>query len=86
MTNYSRSNLLTAIQMYDFYMYDLQLYLDTHPTCPKGLAAYEKYKKLSKNARRIYTEKFGPLTPEKSDCSEHFAWVNGPWPWERSDC
>ena len=41
-----RRQLMYAIQMYDFYLYELQLYLDTHPTCRNGLFAFRRYKEL----------------------------------------
>lgn len=80
------NDLLTAVQMYDFYLYELQLYLDTHPTCTKGLAAFRKYSELRKEAYRLYCEKCGPLIVSQSQSDTCFKWAEGPWPWERSDC
>ena len=36
----SRRELLKKIQAADFYAYDLQLYLNTHPNCAKALKEY----------------------------------------------
>ncbi|MFR7724129.1 MAG: spore coat protein CotJB, partial [Clostridia bacterium] len=49
-----RRQLMYAIQMYDFYLYELQLYLDTHPTCRNGLFAFRRYKELREKAVRSY--------------------------------
>ncbi len=85
MQNNNSNNLLTAIQMYDFYLYELQLYLDTHPTCRKALAAFRRYSALREEAYKMYAEKCGPLTPSQSRAENCFEWAEGPWPWERSD-
>ena len=77
------NNLLRAIQMYDFYLYELNLYLDTHPTDNQALALFKKYKALKKSAYETYTEKYGPITSDQSS-DDYFNWVDGPWPWERS--
>lgn len=79
-----RNNLMIAIQMYDFYLYELQLYLDTHPTCRNALSTYSRYKQLRDNAYKMYTEKYGPITADQSSCENVFEWVSDPWPWERS--
>lgn len=79
----NRARLLYAIQMYDFYLYELNLYLDTHPTCRNGLNAFAKYKKLRERAVNAYTAAYGPINPADSDCSEVFSWAKGPWPWEK---
>lgn len=79
------NDLLTAVQMYDFYLKELQLYLDTHPECPKALEAYKKYSALRKEAYRMYTEKYGALLPEDCTDEKYFSWVKDPWPWERSE-
>ena len=38
------NSLLRAIQMYDFYLYDLNLYLDTHPNDKNALAKFNEIK------------------------------------------
>ena len=78
-------NLLLAIQMYDFYMADLNLYLDTHPS---DKATIEKYSMINEKrlaAVKTYSEKYGPYTADYSVNSQYFHWTDGPWPWERSE-
>lgn len=79
----NRSQLMNAIQMYEFYLYELQLYLDSHPTCSNGLAAFRKYKQLHEKAVKAYTTRFGPLTAVSSECAGVFEWIKGPMPWEK---
>jgi spore coat protein JB len=76
--------LLKRIKQYDFTLKELDLYLDTHPNCRKGLAMFAKYKKLREQAVAEYNDKFGPLTPEQNQNLENWDWVSTPWPWERS--
>ncbi|MCL2054062.1 MAG: spore coat protein CotJB [Oscillospiraceae bacterium] len=77
-------NLIKAIQMYDFYLLDLHLYLDTHPNDREALELFRQYNALRSEAGRVYTERFGPLTAADAASGERFTWVDAPWPWERS--
>ena len=76
--------LLRKIKKYDFSLRELDLYLDTHPNCRRALALFENYKQLRQEAVREYTSKFGPITPEQNNNSQHWDWISDPWPWERS--
>ena len=78
------TNLMRAIQMYDFYLYELNLYLDTHPTDRKALDLFKKYTELKAEAYNAYANKYGPITADQSSTNERFNWVDDPWPWERS--
>lgn len=80
-----RDSLLKKVQMYQFCLFDIHLYLDSHPFCKEALEYYKKYSELSKEANREYTEKFGPLNHSDVDVSHHWTWVDGPWPWEMED-
>ncbi len=82
MTNES---LMQVIQMYDFYLDELVLYLDTHPNCRIALDELKKYRELSVAAHEAYIKNYGPITAEQSDTTTSFTWVKDPWPWERSE-
>ncbi|MDE5853347.1 MAG: spore coat protein CotJB [Oscillospiraceae bacterium] len=77
-----REKAMKDVQIADFALIDTILYLDTHPTDKDALEQYDKYKKISENARWRYTSKFGPLNSNMVDPSNKFDWVNNPWPWE----
>ena len=79
-----RNMLLSRIKKYDFALKELNLYLDTHPNCRRALAMFNEYKKLRNDAVSEFTQKFGPLTPEENADSQHWNWIDDPWPWERS--
>jgi len=86
MSRFSKKDLLDKISKYDFALNELNLYLDTHPHCQKGLAHFNYYKKLRAAAEREYTEQYGPLgnVVTKADSTESFSWATTPWPWERN--
>lgn len=79
----SADNLMRAIQMYDFCLYDLNLFLDTHPNDKKALAKFNEIKWQRMKAVNTYTEKYGPITAIQNSSADNFYWVDGPWPWER---
>lgn len=83
MRSNSDNNLLRAIQMYDFYLYDLNLFLDTHPNDKNALAKFNEIKGKRDKAYKLYVEKYGPITAAQNNSDEHFDWINDPWPWER---
>ena len=63
-------------------VYDIQLFLDTHPKDTEALEAYAEYKAMYDAAKRDYENAYGPLTASRCNSREHFDWINGPWPWE----
>ena len=77
-----QDKLLNTIRKYDFAMYELNLYLDTHRKCSDALAYFRKYKELREKAVSEYTEKFGPLMADKAAEGQTWSWTNGPWPWQ----
>lgn len=80
----TEKNLMCAIQMYDFYLYELNLYLDTHPSDPEALALFKETNEKRKAAYKAYVDKYGPITAKQFTEGDYFTWVDGPWPWERS--
>lgn len=79
-----RNKLLHTIQMYDFALYELNLYLDTHPDCTEAIKYFRQYKELRNCAYDEYSSRFGPLTAVLNNCESHWEWIDEPWPWERS--
>lgn len=78
----NNNELLKAIQMYDFYLVELNLYLDTHPQCQKALKKFNEINKKRSEAYKTYIEKYGPLKATDNINENYFTWVNDPWPWE----
>ena len=79
----NKSELLNKIQSYKFAVYDMLLFLDTHPN---DKAAFKMYKELVENLKKCmgeYESKFGPLTIISAANFNSFCWDNSPWPWEK---
>jgi spore coat protein JB len=73
--------LLLMIMQAEFYVEDLSLYLDTHPTDRKAIEVFNTYVEKLQELKEMYREKYGPLTHyEKSGYP--YQYVQGPWPWQ----
>ena len=79
----SRNELLRKIQEIDFYAYDLQLYLNTHPECERALTLYSKTIEEAKKLRNEYEATYGPLTASASIRKYPWQWSKNPWTWEK---
>ncbi len=80
----SKQELLEKIRMYDFILTELNLYLDTHPNCPRGLEHFRKYRQLREDAAEQYENRYGPITSDASKADGTWEWVAAPWPWENN--
>lgn len=78
-----RRDLLCTIQKYAFALYDLQLYLDTHPKCIEAMQKFKKYKAMKQAAEEQFVRLYGPITACQSDMDKEWNWVQNPWPWEK---
>lgn len=74
---------MQTIRKYDFALYDLALYLDTHTQCREALRLYKQYLALRKAAVEEYTTRFGPIDLKTCNSDHEWAWVKSPYPWER---
>ena len=82
--NNNRNTLLRKVQEYSFALYDVSLYLDTHPHDQNALAYFNHYQKLYKEAADEYSKHCGLLQmADQPINSENWLWINEPWPWQR---
>lgn len=78
-----KQRMLLEVQKYGFAMWDLNLYLNTHPTDRNVMMLFDKYRGAHKKAMDDYQRKYGALSFEDSDISSgYWAWNKSPWPWE----
>lgn len=78
-----RERLLLDVQMYSFAMWDLNLYLNTHPTDKNVMMLFDNYRNSYRRAVNEYENKYGPLHLEKVNTnSPTWEWNKSPWPWE----
>lgn len=77
-----REILFKKLSTYAFACLELNLFLDTHPgdlSMAKKLAEYtQKYEALKNEFEKLY----GPITWD-SESKNRWAWIQGPWPWEK---
>lgn len=76
MNNAAIFNQLSAVQ---FAMWDLHLYLDTHPDDLSALSLYKKYQEKNEKLTKEYEEKCGALYAEGNP---GVTWLKNPWPWD----
>ncbi len=81
--NSERQKLLLEVQEYSFAMWDLNLYLNTHPTDTKAMSLFEQYRTLYNKALSDYENKYGSLNVGQTNTnSSYWPWNKEPWPWE----
>lgn len=78
-----KERLLLDVQMYSFAMWDLNLYLNTHPTDRNVMMLFDNYRNSYRRAVNEYENKYGPLHLENVNTSSaSWEWNKSPWPWE----
>lgn len=76
-------DLMENIQAIDFVIVELNLYLDTHPEDLEAIKQFNTYSKESRELKKTFEAKFGPLQGFGNSYSTHpWAWVEAPWPWQ----
>ena len=73
---------LHEVNMAGFMLYEAVLYLDTHPCDEEAIDYYRMAKEKYEEAVEAYVENVGPLCMSDMTCSDNYAWIEGPWPWE----
>ena len=75
--------MLRNLSAAQFKLWEIHLYLDTHPWDLQMLEAHNKAEMKYKALKHEFEEAFFPLTPSKAHGVE---WLKGPWPWEPEEC
>ncbi len=76
------SKLLKQIQMVDFALYEVILYLDAYPESCEALNTYHMLMNRKKKLLSGYEETCGPITAHGNVSTTSWDWVKGPAPWE----
>ncbi|MCC8073477.1 MAG: spore coat protein CotJB [Clostridiales bacterium] len=77
----NKYKLLKRVSSTQFAMYEVRLFLDTHPDDADAQALYDSYKKKFESLKEEYEKQFGPLTLNGYNSDE---WLKNPWPWDNS--
>jgi spore coat protein JB len=79
-----REILLKRVQVYNFALLDVALFLDTHPNDSAALELYKQYIERRDTAAQEFEEKYGSLT-KAGAAGTRWTWVDGPWPWQSEE-
>ncbi len=77
----TKEKLLKRVSALSFAMYELRLFLDTHPNNSEATQMLDSYKKKYEAVKDEYEKEFGPLTLNGLNSDE---WLADPWPWDNS--
>lgn len=77
-----REMMLKKINEISFTMYELHLYLDTHPTDTTAMALLNRYKAQRAELVAAYESKYGPLDTYNVTANNRWQWIANPWPWD----
>ena len=73
-----KRNMSTQLSAVQFAMWELHLYLDTHPDDDEKLCLLNSYKEKYASMLPEYEAQYGPISPASgSGC----AWLKTPFPW-----
>lgn len=78
-----KKELLENLARADFVLWDLHLYLDTHPGDLAAVGLHNKYRKKAEMLRHEYETVCGKLT---ADSAQGVEWLADPWPWDKGGC
>lgn len=76
----NREELLTKLSAAQLAMFELHLYLDTHPDNDEAMMLYNGYEHKMKQLKKDYEKLYGPLTFCAADTAAD--WAASPWPWD----
>ena len=76
-----QENLMRKISANKFSMWELHIYLDTHPGDCTAAAKLEEYRKTVDELTAKYEAAYGPMH-ETPATANRWAWITSPWPWE----
>ncbi len=74
-----------ALAQKSFAMLDTHLFLNTHPDSAEALAYFYKKKAAFEDAKKNFTERFGPVMPGGDNDASSWNWVDEPWPWQEEN-
>lgn len=77
-----QESMLLDIQKLEFAIYDLSLYLDTHPNDPAALYYHRNLSNQLEQLRRAYEARYGIISIMNPEIGNTWRYINGPWPWD----
>ncbi len=78
-----RESLMKEIMAMDFTLYDLNLYLDTHPCDGRALMLYNLSVQRALMLKSMYQNMYGPIIQNCFTSTCPWQWIESPWPWQK---
>ena len=79
----NKNMLLKELSAVQFAMWELHLYMDTHPGDIEALKKYNMYLQKYMKLKNEFEERFYILTATDA---QGVSWLKDPWPWEKDGC
>ena len=78
-----RHVLMQRIRAYQFALYDLGMFMDSHPTDNAAMQLRAIYREKLKKLINEYEQCYGAFVQTQADVEESWVeWVKDPWPWD----
>lgn len=78
-----RDSLLLNIQILQFALNDLNIYLDLYPKDKECINLFNKYNSELQKYKNAFENKYGPITVDGIKYQNEFTWIKNPWPWDK---
>ncbi len=73
------------IRAYQFALYELALFMDTHPCDSAAMQLRKIYQQKLKQLIDVYEQHYGSFVQTHGDvCDTWQEWVSDPWPWDNT--
>ena len=79
----NREKMMRNLAAAKFTLWEIHLYLDTHPEDIAMISAYKKYESKYMMILHEYEEKYGAISIRDAHGVE---WLKDPWPWDGKVC
>lgn len=80
--NSEKAELLLNVNQLCFISHELNLYLDLFPNDKEMIMLFDKYNKMTNEAKEKYEKKYSPLFVSNVETGSSFSWEEDNWPWE----
>lgn len=77
-----KEQLLQDIGMVGFTMFELALFLDTHPQDRSAMEYFNHYVRILNQLEREFSQKYYPLNLSMAESNREWRWSTAPQPWE----
>ncbi len=79
----SRNDIEKRIMAYRFALYDLGLFLDSHPCDQQAMYLRQMYKEKLTHLIDEYEQCYGKYILTQMDVEDNWKdWISDPWPWD----